>query len=206
MLSDKKCHAFISKVNFISQNYYYFCKSCQIYTFWADDNLISKMKISFCALEKRILLYLENQPLSQAFKILQYDFVNEKISRNTLVKYYTILNDICIKFYEEELNTKMLEGTIELDETHLFSEKKTQAIARPCALSSIWLVGMRKRFTKEFFIIPVEKRDEKTLMSIILKHIKRKSTIYTDSYSCYVNNDCYPKKSKLIEYGYIHSY
>jgi len=49
----------------------------------------------------------------------------------------------------------MLEGIIELDETHLFSEKKTHAISRPYALSSIWLVGLRKRETKEFFIIPV---------------------------------------------------
>ena len=38
--------------------------------------------------------------------------------------YYSVFNQICINFYEGELNTKMLEVTIELDETHLFTEKK----------------------------------------------------------------------------------
>ena len=202
----RKCSFLLSQLHFISKNYYFYCFSCQVYTFWANDSILSKMSIPFTTFEKILFLYLENQPPSQAFDILHYDFVNEKVSNNTVLKYYSIFNQICISFYEEELNTKMLEGIIELDETHLFSEKKTHAISRSYALSSIWLVGMRKRGSKEFFIIPVEKRDETTLISIILRHIKRKSTIYTDSYSCYVNNNCYPKKSKLTEYKYIHSF
>jgi len=173
----KKCGLFLFQIHFINQNYHFYCGDCQIFTFWACETIISKMMIPYSTFEKIIFLYLENTPPTQALKFLNYDFIKEEVSHNTVLKYYSLFNEICISFYEEELRSKMLEGIIELDETHLFTEKKTYADARPYALSSIWLVGMRKRESKQFFIIPVEKRDEKTLISIILKHIKRKSTI-----------------------------
>jgi len=44
------------------------------------------------------------------------------------------------------------------------------------------------------------------LLKIIFKFIKKGATIYSDCFSCYVNNHTFPKKSKLTKYDYIHKF
>jgi len=193
----KRCCRSLFTIHKIQDNYHFYCNICQIYTSWTQGTILERSSIPFSTLEKLIFLFLNNKPPAEAFDILGYDFVGSKLNYNTIVKYYNILNYICLTFYYEDLSSKMLEGEIELDETHLYSEKKSHALARPYSLSSVWLVGMRKRGSKEFLIVEVERRDEETLLSIILKHIKRKSKIYTDPYSCYANNNSYPRNQNL---------
>ena len=90
------------------------------------------------------------------------------------------------------------------DETYLVKEKKSSAPHRPYKNHSKWLFGIRKRGTSNFIVVPVQKRDIETLHSLILKHIKINSKVYSDCYSVYVNNNASPKTSKLKQYGYIH--
>jgi hypothetical protein len=54
------------------------------------------------------------------------------------------------------MENMMLEGDIEIDESHLFKEKKSSAPHRPYQLKSAWVFGMKKRNSSEFIIIPVE--------------------------------------------------
>jgi len=96
----------------------------------------------------------------------------------------------------------LLENEVEIDETHLFREKKSSAPHRGYKLSSIWLFGMKQRNSSKFFVIPVEDRKEETLIPIIRRHVKARSTIYSDSFAVYVNN--YQKESKLSKYEFIH--
>ena len=104
----------------------------------------------------------------------------------------------------DHMNLKLLEDEIEIDESFLFREKKSKAYRRRHKPRSQWLFGMKKRGSLDFVVVPVQKRDEITLNSLILKHINISSTIYSDSYSVYVNNFSFPKTSKLIPYGYAH--
>ena len=71
---------------------------------------------------------------------------------------------------------------------------------------SIWLFGIIQRDNKQFIIVPVQSRDKSTLIPIILRNIKIGATIYSDCFSTYVNNNTFPKKSSLTDYGYHHQW
>jgi len=77
------------------------------------------------------------------------------------------------------MNLKLLEDEIEIDESFLFREKKSKAYRRRHKPRSQWLFGMKKRGSLDFVVVPVQKRDEITLNSLILKHMKISSTIYS---------------------------
>ena len=49
-------------------------------------------------------------------------------------------------YYEKYLDTFMLEGQLELDETQLFKEKKTSACHRSYALKESWVFGIQFQF------------------------------------------------------------
>ena len=63
---------------------------------------------------------------------------------------------------------------------------------------------IKKTRNLSFYCYSVEERDRGTLETLILKHIKIGSRVYSDCYSVYVNNRATPKKSHLIKYGYTH--
>jgi len=111
-----------------------------------------------------------------------------------------------MEFYIEELDYLLFDNDVEIDESHLFKPKLSSAVHRTLSLSSVWLFGICQRDTKRFIIFPVSSRDETNLLKIIFKFIKVGTTIYSDCFSCYVNNHSFPKKSKLSNYNYIHKY
>ena len=65
-------------------------------------------------------------------------------------------------------------------------------------------------FVKErvlaLYFFPVTSREEANLLQVIFRFIKPRSTIYLYSFSCYVNNRAFPKKSKLAKYEEIHHF
>jgi len=85
---------------------------------------------------------------------------------------------------------------------HLYYEKKSSASHRHYKLSSICKFGFKQRDNSKFVLIPLKQRTEEILIPLIRKHAKIKSTIYSDSFSVYVNN--YKKESKLAPYGFVH--
>jgi len=81
-------------------------------------------------------------------------------------------------------------------------KKSHQLPHRNYKFSSVWLFGAKQRKSSDFFMIPLKNRKEENLIPIIRRHIKLGTTIYTDSFSVYVNN--YQKISKLEKYGFPH--
>ena len=95
-------------------------------------------------------------------------------------------------------------GEIEIDETHLYKVKHFQRFGRKYKMQYIWIVGLKERKSGLVLLFPTLKRDQQKIMNIILKHVEIHSTIYSDSFSVYVNNRKFPAESKLMNYGYIH--
>ena len=58
-----------------------------------------------------------------------------------------------------------------------------------------WVVGGIESDSRKSFLIPVDKRDEQTLLPIIQKWIKPGTTIISDCWKAYTN---------LEKYGYTH--
>ena len=132
-------------------------------------------------------------------------FPTRSLAKNSVIRYVNLLNKIAVEYYQGKLNAIFLDGEIEIDETFLFKDKKSKAKHRRNK-RSLWLFGMIQREDHQFVITPVYSRDESTLLPIMLKHIKLGATVYSDSFSTYVNNRVFPKESRLQEYGFQHQW
>jgi len=200
------CNQLIIQVKYILNTYYFYCDLCLQTTKWNEGTILERSKISMGTLEKLLILFLDNQTIQEATNILKYDFVDDKLNVKTVSRYFEIFNQIVYDEVHSKMQSMMIEGEIEIDETHLFKEKKSSAPHRAYKNSSQWLFGMRKRGSSTFIVVPVTERDKGTLELLILKHIKIYSKIYSDCYSVYVNNRVTPKTSNLQKYGYIHCF
>jgi len=149
-------------------------------------------------------MFIDNKTPKDTHDFLSYDFVNEGINYKTVRKYFAIFSEIALDYYHAKLDTVMFSGNIELDESHLFKEKKSSAPHRGYKLRKVWLFGLINRDTREYIMIPMISRDEVSIHLAIIKSVKLKSKIYSDSYCAYVNN--YTKESKLMPYGYVHEF
>jgi hypothetical protein len=116
-----------------------------------------------------------------------------------------LFSKICLSYYDSYINSTILEGTIEVDESHLFRPKKTATPHRSLT-RSIWILGFKKRHSGEFLLIPMTSREEAFIHLSIVKHVQPYSTIVTDSYCAYVNNHVVPRKSKLEKYQFCHQW
>ena len=100
-----------------------------------------------------------------------------------------------MEFYLEELNCIFLNGEVQIDdESHLFKPKYSFAPCRTYTLDSVWIFGICQRSTGNFILFPVTSRDGMNLLKIIFKFIERRPIIYSDCFSCYVNNHTFLKK------------
>ena len=61
----------------------------------------------------------------------------------------------------------------------------------------MWLIGFMERESKKFLVLPTQKRSAEVFIPLVLNHMKIRSTIYTDSFSVYVNNQRTLPESKL---------
>ena len=90
----------------------------------------------------------------------------------------------------------------EIDETLFYKLKKGRngRILR----TKIWVVGIIERNSNKSVFYSMRIRKKWRILSIIFKHVKIGSTIYTDSFSTYINNQSFPKISYLESLGYRH--
>ena len=86
---------------------------------------------------------------------------------------------------------------VEIDESALTSRKyhRGKAVKRGGVRATTWILGMIDQETRESVIYHVHKRDAKTLIPLIQKHVKPLSIIWTDCWKAY---------SSLDNLGYIH--
>lgn len=198
----QKCLKLLAEMHLIQGEQYFYCRSCQVYTRWSYKTQLKNSQLLLSQMEKLILIFLDNKSPKDAYDILHYYFVNEPIGLKTIRKYFITFCTLILDFYNEELSSLLLSGDVEIDETHLFKEKKSYAPHRHYKLSSVWLFGAKQRSNANFFIMPLKNRKEENLIPIIRKHIKLGSTIFSDSFAVYVNNN--QKISKLEKYGFVH--
>ena len=145
-----------------------------------------------------LLLFLSNKTPSEALDSIKFSLPQETIHITTVRRCFLIFCNIVLDYYENQMNYILLENEVEIDESHLFREKKSSAPHRHYKLSSVWIFGAKQRNSSKFFIIALKNRKEETLIPLIRKHIKIGATIYSDSFSVYVNNKT--KQSKLQRY------
>jgi hypothetical protein len=81
----------------------------------------------------------------------------------------------------------ILDGEVEGLKTYLYKEKVSKAPHQPYVLSSVWLLDLSPRTTRNFFIIPVLNSSEGILQGYIAKYINWGPKVYINSFSVYVN-------------------
>ena len=150
------CRSFLVKSIYLEEELYLNCDQCQKYIKWNDGTKLHKSKLHYTQLEKLILLYLQNITIKDAHEMLSPALLDDSLNINTIKKYFTLFSQIVLKYYQEEMNCMLLENEVEIDETHLFREKKSSAPHRGYKMSSIWLFGMKERKTSKFVIIPIK--------------------------------------------------
>lgn len=200
----KYCNKLLLQIMKIADHYNFYCDNCKQFTKWYYQTRLEKMQMTYSFVEKLIIMFLDNKTAKDAYDFLNYEFCQEKSNINTVRRYFTLFCNITLSYYQNHLDSTILEGNIEIDESHLFKEKKTHAPRRQYKLRSVWLFGFKKRDSSEFLLIPMTSREEINMHLAIVKHVKKYSTLYTDSYAAYVNN--HTKKSKLEDFGFCHEF
>jgi len=91
--------------------------------------LLHNSKITYSQIEKLIIIFLDNKTAKDAYDILSYDFLKEKININKTRRYLTLFSQVVLEFYDNYINSTILEGEIELDESHLSKVKDLKLVA-----------------------------------------------------------------------------
>ena len=106
--------------------------------------------------------------------------------KSTSVNWANFCRDLFVQYVWEKvvLEELKLEGEIEVDES-LFGHKCKYHRGKLKSRIAVWVVGLVERGTGKIILYPVEKRDSATLESIITRHVKPGSTIFTDGWSAY---------------------
>jgi len=189
------CSFYIFFPKFCDNDFYFFCSNCNFWFKWRKGTLLERSRILYYDLEKLILHFVNNKRSSEVIADWNNYFYQGKISANTVRNYFNLFGKIALEYYQIKMNSTLLNGFIELDETLVYTEKRTKAQRhRHYKLKSIWIIGMRKRHSKEFLIGVIKSRQDSDLVPFLLKHVEIGSTIFTDSFSIYVNNRKFPKE------------
>ena len=188
------------------QMIYFYCQACKKGTIWTHNTILQRSRISFPIISRLIYFYLENRTIKDVYKILISSDLNFQVNIKTIRHYFNIFDQFSLEYYKIKLDTTVFEGQIEIDETLLFKQKKTSARHRYYKLGKIWILGIKKRNSNDFLILPIASRSQTAIISVILRYVKSDSYLYTDCYSAYVDNRAIPKKSKLACYGYKHQF
>lgn len=124
---------------------------------------------------------------------------NLNISLTTSIDWRSFCSEVCIHWLDN--NQEQIGGpgiSVEIDETVLVRRK----YRRGRLIRTIWLFGGIERETKKTFLIPLssecgeeERRNASTLIPLIIRHIRKESIIYSDSWGAYTS---------LANLGYTH--
>jgi len=68
----------------------YSCNACQVLTNWNHKTILQKSLLSHVQIEHLLTIFLDKKTPKEAENILEYYFVNEKVSLNSIQKYFTL--------------------------------------------------------------------------------------------------------------------
>jgi len=133
------CQEFLVLPQMKDGDYYFYCNSCLLWVNWREKTPLAKSKIPYENIKKLLLLYIKNQSPTQAYASFETSFNGLSISKNTISKYFKFFGDIALSYYQHKLNSTLLNGEVEVDETVMFRSKKTRAKRyRKYKLQSNW--------------------------------------------------------------------
>ena len=121
-------------------------------------------------------------------------------SSETVSDYKRYCRDVCINVLLDS-TSQQIGGpglTVEIDESK-FGKMKYH---RGRKVDGQWVFGAICRETKEFFLVPVVKRNKETLLPIILERIRHGSTIISDCWSAYQCLSCEDYNHLTVNHTY----
>lgn len=205
--NQKKCAYCLTYLSYsiVEDEKNFFCSQCNKWTVWKHKTTLQRTKLSSNALWILLKLFIMNKSHLEAFNDLSSGLINLQISNKTIQKYFKMFSKITYHYYFMQHKNIVLEGEVEIDETHLYKVKRSKARGRPYVYD-VWLIGFRQRNSNAFLIYPTDTRTGDVFLPLLQAHVKERSIIYTDCYSVYVNTRNVIPTSKLQEYGYIHKF
>ena len=121
-------------------------------------------------------------------------------SSETVSDYKRYCRDVCINVLLDS-TSQQIGGPgliVEIDESK-FGKMKYH---RGRKVDGQWVFGAICRETKEFFLVPVVKRNKETLLPIILERIRHGSTIISDCWSAYQCLSCEDYNHLTVNHTY----
>ena len=153
-------------------------------SFFYKSHLCTETVIKFCA------IYLD--------KCFSINFVKRELQlcSQTVVDWPSFCREVCIDYAERHSKQKLggVGFTVEIDESKFGKTKRVKGHKGRWNKGQ-WVFGGICRETGDFFMVPVPRRDKKTLLRIIKRYILPGTTIISDCWKAY---DC------LNDEGFIH--
>ena len=79
-----------------------------------------------------------------------------------------------------------MSGEIEVDETKLYKQKVSHALARPYSYGDIWVLGFKERNSGKILIYPTNSRKEEVFYPLLLKHATLRNQLSTQMHFLYM--------------------
>jgi transposase-like protein len=178
------------------------CRTCITESTDRTRTFFAQSKIPYSQWLIGCLYFCEGFTTSQTLRLMHRNFPQRKISLAAVRTVFDGLERALHPFALDEMKSLFLSGPVELDETLLYKLKR--GYRGRLIKTKIWLFGIKCRKTKKFVLYPMARRNRFRVMSIIQKHVREMSVIYTDCFSIYVNNRTRPKTSFLKGLNYVH--
>ena len=158
-------------------NHYWRCPKCGKSASIKKGSIFESYKISVVILAKIIIHWVLNTSYVKMEKLLN-------VSRQFASDFCQIIRVLVALDYDRE--RVMLGGNgqiIEIDES-LFAKVKHNK-GKDLKRKTVWVFGMRERDSNKCYFEIVPDRERTTLLSIIFKHVRPHSIMYSDSWSSY---------------------
>ena len=118
------CHQFTFFPKFLDNDHYFFCSLCGTWINWKKGTSLERCRILYHDLERLVLFYIQNKSPFDVINDFDNSLCGKNISHNTVRRYFNLFGKVAFDYYENKINSVLLNGLIEIDETLVYKEKK----------------------------------------------------------------------------------
>ena len=189
---DCRCECKAREKKGLSDEFVWQCSQCRRQYSVRSDSIFAKSKLSIQTIMQIILYWASGAPGHTTCNLLR------DVSANTIYKWYKVCRDkVHAKMQTEKIKFTGdgVTAEVQIDESLCGKKRKYN---RGKFFSQVWLFGISQLSEHKCILVPVEKRDEATLMKIIEEHVDKSCNmkVVSDGWSSYKN---------LALAGYQHS-